>query len=521
MGRCTAARREERIIPGPENPSYWVTSTPEPERHTPLEGHLDVDVAIVGAGIVGITCARLLKQAGKTVAVLEMDEVGRGVTGYTTAKVTSGHGAIYSRLIAKHGLETARRYAAANQAGLEQIAGVVEDESIDCDFEERANYVYCEDPERVSQIRDEVDAAGRAGLPVAFTEEVSLPYPIAGAVRLEGQAQFHPRKYLLHLAAGIPGEGSHLFERSRVTDLHEGSRCRVETSKGSVTASQLIVATNYPFIDRALMFPRIHPKRSYVIAGPIEFDRAPDGMFISIDSPTRSIRTIPDGDRLLLMVGGNGHNVGQHYETEEQYRDLEEWMAQRFGISEAAYRWSTQDGVSVDSIPYAGTARRTSDRVFTATAFGKWGFTNGAATSQVIVDRILGRPNKDATLYDPHRLTVKASAENAVMENAKVAIHWVRDRIRHPQSEDFESLQPGEGCVRRVGVDNVAASRDEAGVLRTLSARCTHLGCIVSWNRAEQSWDCPCHGSRFDAAGHVIQGPATRDLEHKSVPGEP
>jgi glycine/D-amino acid oxidase-like deaminating enzyme/nitrite reductase/ring-hydroxylating ferredoxin subunit len=479
-----------------------------------------VDVAVVGAGMVGISCARLLKQAGKTVALLEMDEVGRGVTGYTTAKVTSGHSTIYSQLMSKHGLDVARRYAAANEAGLEQIARTVEEESIDCDFEERANYVYCEDPEQISQVEDEVDAAGRAGLAVTFTQETSLPYPIAGAARLDGQAQFHPRKYLLHLAGGIPGDGSHLFENTRVTGLNEGSRCRVETPNGTVTASHVIVATNYPFIDRALMFPRIHPKRSYVVAGPIEPGRAPDGMFISTDQPTRSIRTIPDTGRLLLMVGGNGHSVGQHYETDEQYIDLEEWMAQRFGVSEVTHRWSTQDGVSADSVPFAGTARRTSDKVFTATAFGKWGFTNGATTSQVVADQILGRPNKHATLYDPHRLTFKASAEKMAMENAKVAMHFVRDRLNHPQSEDLDSLDPGEGSVRRVGIENVAVSRDDAGILQAVSARCTHLGCIVSWNRAERSWDCPCHGSRFDATGRVIQGPATRDLDPKTLPGE-
>jgi Rieske Fe-S protein len=217
------------------------------------------------------------------------------------------------------------------------------------------------------------------------------------------------------------------------------------------------------------------------------------------------------------MVGGNGHSVGQHYETDEQYRDLEDWMAQRFGISKVAYRWSTQDGVSADLVPYAGTARRTGDNVFTAAAFGKWGFTNGAATSQLVVDQILGRPNKHATLYNPHRLTIKASAENMTMENAKVAMHWVRDRLKHPQSDDIDSLQPGDGCVRRVGMENVAVSRDDTGVLNAVSARCTHLGCIVSWNRAERSWDCPCHGSRFDAIGRVIQGPATRDLEPKTL----
>jgi glycine/D-amino acid oxidase-like deaminating enzyme/nitrite reductase/ring-hydroxylating ferredoxin subunit len=474
-------------------------------------------VAVVGAGMVGITTAWLLKRAGKRIAVLEMNEVAGGVTGHTSAKVTTGHGTIYSKLIGKHGLETARHYAAANQAGLEHIARMVDEESIDCDFEQRSNYVYCEDDSKLTNIHDEVEAAGKAGLSVSFTTETTLPYPIAGAVRLDGQAQFHPRKYLLHLADKISGDGSAVYEDTRVTGVVESGRCEIATSGGRVTADHVIVATNYPFLDRALMFPRIHPKRSYVVAGPTEEEQAPDGMFISADEPTRSVRTIPDGDRLLLMVGGNGHAVGQHYETEAQYLDLESWMKRRFGIAQTTYRWSTQDGVSVDMIPYAGTARRSSERVFTAAAFGKWGFTNGATTSEVIVDKILGRSNRHSTLYDPHRLTLKASAENFTVENAKVAAHFVRDRLQHPQSQAFDSLAPGEGSVRRVGLDHVAASRDLDGVLRTVSARCTHLQCIVAWNAAEQSWDCPCHGSRFDTSGRVLQGPATRDLPPKDL----
>jgi nitrite reductase/ring-hydroxylating ferredoxin subunit len=334
---------------------------------------------------------------------------------------------------------------------------------------------------------------------------------------LEDQAQFHPRKYLLRLAEQIEGDGSVVHELTRVTTLHEGSPCRLETSSGTVASEHVIVATNYPFIDRALMFPRIHPKRSYCVTAPIPREADPEGMYISVDQPTRSIRTIPDGERLLVMVGGNGHGVGQEYETEEQYEDLEEWTRRRFDVDDITHRWSTQDGVSVDSIPYAGTARRSSDSVYTLTAFGKWGFTNGAATAEVVVDSILGRPNRHATLYDPHRLSLKASAPKLAEENAKVAMHFVRDRIAHPQTREFESLRPGEGCVRRVGIENIAASRGRDGMLRTLSARCTHLGCIVSWNPAEQSWDCPCHGSRFDAGGKVIQGPATRDLHPRDL----
>ncbi|MFN2593656.1 MAG: FAD-dependent oxidoreductase [Actinomycetota bacterium] len=497
------------------NVSYWVDTTSPPE-YPRLSGEVEVDVAIVGAGIVGLTAARLLKEAGRSVAVVEMDRICRGVTGYTTAKVTSGHSLIYQKLEQKHGPETAGAYARANQSALEQIAQWIATDPIDCDFERRANYVYSETSDELASIQKEVDAAGRAGLDVSFESELDLPFEVAGAVRLENQAQFHPRKYLEHFAKNIPGDGNHLFENSRVTSLREGSPCEVSTADGRILAEHVIIATHYPFWDRGLFFPRVHPKRSYAVAGPI-VGAAPSGMYISVDGRTRSIRTIPDGDRTLLMVGGNGHTVGQNYDTESEYRDLERWMSERFGVDQVTHRWSSHDGITIDLLPYVGTARRGTDRIYTATGFGKWGITNGTAAAQVICDQIAGRDNEFSSLFDPHRITPQASAEKLVVENTKVATHWFGDRIKHPQRGDFDSLAPGEAAVQRVGLDQVAGYRDEDGELHAVSAVCTHLGCVVTWNGAEKSWDCPCHGSRFDYEGRVLHGPAVKDLKRKEA----
>ena len=496
------------------NVSYWVDSTATPERPR-LEGNVEVDVAIVGAGIVGLTAARLLKRAGKTVAVVEMDRVVRGVTGYTTAKVTSGHSTIYQRLESKHGEAVARSYASVNQLALEQMARWIEEDGIVCDFERRPNFVYSETTEQESSIEKEVAAARRAGLDVSLVTETDLPYEVAAAVRLEAQAQFHPRKYLLHFADDIVGDGSHIFENSRVVDVSEGKLCEVKTESGRIFARHVILATHYPFWDRGLLFPRVHPKRSYAVAGPIGTSPAPDGMYISVDEPTRSIRVIPDGDRTLLMVGGNGHGVGQKHDTDHEYEDLERWMNDRFGITEVTHRWSTHDGVTVDMLPYAGTARRGSDRVYTATGFGKWGMTNGTAAAMVISDAILGLTNDFSSLFDPHRVTIKASASKFVSENSKVARHWIGDRVVHPQGASFDDLEPGQAAVKGVGVEQVAGYRDDAGELHAVSATCTHLGCIVAWNDAEKSWDCPCHGSRFDPDGKVLHGPAVKDLRQR------
>jgi nitrite reductase/ring-hydroxylating ferredoxin subunit len=238
----------------------------------------------------------------------------------------------------------------------------------------------------------------------------------------------------------------------------------------------------------------------------------PHGMYISSDEPTRSLRTIPDGDRTLLMVGGEGHGVGQDPDTKGKYELLEEWARTYFKMDDVPYRWSTQDGVSVDHIPYVGTYHGTK-KVRVATAFGKWGFTNGTIGAKVIADDILGVSNPHAELYDPKRLPLKASAPSFARENAKVAAHFAGDRVAHPQRGSLDDLAPGEARVDGLPLRPVAAYRDEQGELHKVSAVCTHLKCIVTWNNAERSWDCPCHGSRFDVEGRVLQGPAVKDLD--------
>ena len=244
--------------------SLWIESTPE-TTYPSLAGNVSVDVAILGAGITGLTAATLLKRAGRTVAVIELKRIVRGVTGYTTAKLTAGHGLIYADLIDKHGEEKARLYAESNQAAVDRVESLAAEHGIDCDFERTANYVYTESEDEVPLVRDEVEAARRLGLPASFVTETSLPYPVAGAVRLENQAQFHPRKYLLPLAERIPGDGSHVFENTLAYDVRYGDPCVLTTTHGQVAARDVIVATHISFLDCCLFLSKVHSTRSYVI----------------------------------------------------------------------------------------------------------------------------------------------------------------------------------------------------------------------------------------------------------------
>jgi glycine/D-amino acid oxidase-like deaminating enzyme/nitrite reductase/ring-hydroxylating ferredoxin subunit len=496
--------------------SYWVESTPDTD-YPRLEGDLGVDVAVIGGGITGITAALLLKRAGKSVALLEMKRIARGATGYTTAKLTSGHNVIYSALEKAFGAEGARTYAEANEAGLAQIRSLAEELGIDCDLETRVNYVYAASPEAAWQIEAEVEAARRAGLDASLVKRTSLPYPVTAAARLENQAQFHPRKYALGLAEAIPGDGSHVFEETRARDVHHGEPCTILTQHGLVRARDVIVATHLPFEDGGLYFAKTHPQRSYAIAFPIDAESAPDGMFISADEPTRSLRTAPADGGLLLIVGGEGHKTGQG-DPAESFRRLEAWAGGHFPVESVPYRWATHDYVSVDRVPFIGPLLPWRTHVWIATGYGKWGLTNGTAAALILSDLILGRENPWADLFSSRRVRSLAS-RSLVRENANAAKRFVADRLRLPGREAIEALAPGEGAVVRVEGETLAVCRGADGELAAVSPRCTHLACYVSWNEAERTWDCPCHGSRYLPDGRVLEGPAVRDLAPRQVPG--
>ncbi|MEA5502678.1 FAD-dependent oxidoreductase [Halotia wernerae UHCC 0503] len=490
--------------------SYWIDSTPT-TNFSPLSNNLSVDVAIVGAGIAGITAATLLKRAGKTVAVIESQQISTGVSGHTTAKITSLHQLIYADLIKNHGEEKARIYAQSNQAALQFVAKTVAEEQIDCDFSRQSAYTFAETEDNLKDIEKEVEAALKLGLPATFVRETSLPFPIAGAVKFDNQAQFHSRKYLLHLIKQIPGNGSYVFENTRVEKVEENNLCQVITNKGIIQAQDVIVATNIPITDEGLFFAKTYPKRSYIIGARITEDKAPQGMYIGTGEKYYSIRTTPDQDGLLLLVGGGGHKVGMVENTEEKYLDLENYARSRFGVDSIDYRWSTQDFVSFDKIPYIGKLTPLSKHTFVATGFSLWGMTKGTLSGMILADNILGIENPAADLYDATRATPFVSPQG-IKQNLEVGTRWVGDRLKG-LNKSLVDVAIGEGQIVTVDREKVAAYRDETGEIHAVSAVCPHLGCVVAWNSGEKSWDCPCHGSRFSCNGEILHGPTVKNLK--------
>lgn len=499
----------------PAHESVWIATTDEPA-FAPLDAALEVDVAVLGAGIAGLTTALLLKNAGMRVGVVDAARVCAATTGHTTAKVSAQHGLIYDKLNSKFGADRARAYAEANLAAVDLVEAIVREHEIDCDWERRAAYAYTEDDSYISQIEKEVQAAQQAGLPASYTDATDLPWPIKAAARFDNQAQFHPRLYCLALAQLIEGAGSRVFEHTRALDVDEGSPCVVKTDRHDIRAAYVVLATHLPFLDQGAFFAKCHPEREYVLAVALE-QPVPKGMYISVEQPTRSVRQHRFDSGELLILGGDSHKTGQDDDTERHYTALEEFARDRFTVQSVAYRWSTQDHMSIDLVPYIGKLRRTSQRLYVATGFNKWGMTSGTLAGVVISDQILERDNPWTELFDPNRVKPVASAKQFVKENVNVATRFIGDRISQRASVSVEDLGPGQGAVISQERSQIAASRDAQGIVHAVSARCTHLGCIVNWNSAESTWDCPCHGSRFAHDGSVLEGPAAAPLEDRSV----
>jgi glycine/D-amino acid oxidase-like deaminating enzyme/nitrite reductase/ring-hydroxylating ferredoxin subunit len=490
-----------------ETSSFWRVSVPA-RSFASLSGDLEADVAVVGAGITGLTTALLLKRVGKRVVVLEKDDLGSGTSGSTSAHLSTMPDWGYATLEKKHGKLTTSEVARSLAGAIGMIESLAEELRIDCGFSRIDGYYAAEREKHDSDVDRELGAARRAGLLVEGTNRVPVPFSISSAVLFPQQARFHPLAYLNGLAERIEGDGSHVFSRTRVTGLSDGAPCEVRTSLGTVRAGSIVLATHSP-LGFNLLQTEIAPYRSYCIAFTTE-DTLGDVLLWNTEQPYDYFRKQPTDAGDVVIVGGKDHKTAHDSEL-EAFERLERYVRERFQVRELLNRWSAEYFEPSDGLPYIGISPG-AKHSYVATGFSGDGLTWGTAAAGFIADVIAGKHKDVPPPLRASRFRPLASAGHFLKENADVAARFVVDRLKAERGADFDAIRPGDGKVLAHDGKKLAVYRDQNGELTIRSAICPHLKCVVRFNAAERSWDCPCHGSRFDVQGRVIDGPALSDL---------
>ncbi|SFL75411.1 Glycine/D-amino acid oxidase [Paenibacillus sp. 1_12] len=492
--------------------SYWIDSA-TPSSFPPLDENMDVDYAIVGAGITGITLAYLLAEKGHRVGLFEANQIIHGTTGNTTAKITVQHDLIYDELITNFGEDQARLYYKANNEAMKFIQRTAAELHIDCEWSEEDTYLYAQSTESANKLELERKAYEKLGIPGEMIQSIPLPIEVRAALKLSGQAQFHPVKFVNGLLDRFVKAGGKVYEHTRIDGkVEQGDRLKIWTMDGKqITCRHVIASSHYPFYDGSgFYFTRLHAERSYIIAVKPVTDYL-GGMYLSVDEPKRSLRSVIINGEKMVLIGGETHKTGQGDATYEYYKKLEQFAEKTLGIQEIPYRWSAQDWLTLDKVPYIGPITANHSNVWVATGYKKWGMTTGIAAALLLKDQLLGEENPYTELYTPSRFKADPGIKNLIVENFDVAKHLIGGKLESV-SRKVDTLGLDEGSVVLFNGKRAGAYRDASGELHLVDTTCTHMGCEVEWNNGERTWDCPCHGSRFDYNGKVIEGPALQSL---------
>ncbi|MEG2295732.1 MAG: FAD-dependent oxidoreductase [Oscillospiraceae bacterium] len=440
------------------NASIWSETVPKSsEKSNPLLGNITTDVAIIGGGIAGLLTAYFLHQKGINYILIEADEVGKGVSANTTAKITSLHNCNYQKLIKNFGVTRAKQYLQANEFAIKQYKKL--SETFPCDFEEKSAYIYSTNNKE--KIISEVTALKKLGANAQFVDKLPLPFPICGAVKLDHQAQFHPLKFMQSIAKNL-----HIYNHTMAKSI---DGCCIKTDYATIHAKKIVMTTHFPFINApGFYFLKMYQERSYVLA--LENAQQVDGMYLDESKSGYSFRNHGN----LLLMGGGSHRTGKQ-KKEGGFFPLQYAAKQYYPHSTLAYNWATQDCISLDSIPYIGAYAKKTPNLFVATGFNKWGMTSSMVSAMILSDLITGHKNPYSDVFSPKRFHFIASFKNLVYNLYETTI-------------GFLSFQP---------------------------KRCPHLGCALNWNKQERTWDCPCHGSRFSDKGNLINNPSIRGFNHE------
>lgn len=475
------------------------------------------DVLIIGAGLTGLTTAYLLKNTGYKIGIIDGTTIGYGVSGYTTAKITVQHSVFYDYLINSFSLEEAKKYLKANEEGLKLIRKIIDENNIQCDFKEQDAYIYASEDSELKQIKEELEAYKKLGIDSFYTEELPLPNHALGAIGIRNQGQFNPLKYLYSLYNILNNtDFCEIYENVRALNIepHSG-HIDVKTEAGTIHADKVVVASHYPFDDSfGLYFLRLYQDKSYVIAAKTK-EEPFDGMYINIKDPIYSMRyQYSEKERLLILSGGN-HRSGEKENEDDSYKELEDFLNTNFKGAEIVAKWSTQDCMTYDKIPYIGLYSKSIDNLYVATGFKKWGMTHSAAAAIILRNKILNIDDDFSEVFNPSRITPTQSAKEFFSSIKSISTAFLK-RIA-PVPEELLAVDVGEGKIINYNGRKVGVYKNENHDYFCINPVCAHLKCSLSFNEAEKTWDCPCHGSRYDIKGNILEGPAVKPLDKISI----
>jgi glycine/D-amino acid oxidase-like deaminating enzyme/nitrite reductase/ring-hydroxylating ferredoxin subunit len=469
------------------------------------------DCLIIGGGITGLTAALLLQKAGKRTIIAEAHVIGFGTTGGTSAHINNFADTTYKEAENAFGEKGAQLFADAINKGFSIIKENIRTHRIDCDYETKTGYLYAENEDQAKQLDDIYNGAVKVGIPVNYTEKVPTSIAYQKALQFDNQAQFHPLKYLKGLQKAYVDAGGIILEYTKIEQIKSDSGIHVaESVNTNIRAKNIIYATHMPPNINVFNFS-CAPYRSYVLAVKLKSDTYPDALIYDMQEPYHYFRSHTIDGQQLLIAGGNDHKTG-HEDAEKAFDDLEKYIRKHYNVSSVKYKWSSQYYIPADGLPYVGQVPFAADGIFCATGFNGNGMMLGSVSAKILSDLIIGLENPFADLFDSTRIKPIDSFAEFVKENADVAYHFIADRIKIKDTDSIKRLKPGTGKVVELDGQKIAAYRDEKGNIHALNPVCTHAGCVVGWNSAEKSWDCPCHGARYDIEGKVLTGPATRNL---------
>jgi glycine/D-amino acid oxidase-like deaminating enzyme/nitrite reductase/ring-hydroxylating ferredoxin subunit len=477
--------------------SVWSESYNIKKRES-LSGEVEIESVVVGAGITGLLTAYMLKNKGIDVAVIDRGKVLSGNTKNTTAKVTIQHSLIYDKLVKEFEEENAKRYAEANTMAIETYKRIIEENKVECDFEELDAYVYSLD--KPEKIINEYEAAAKIGIDAELLDEIELPFKIAKAVKFNHQAQFNPVKFLNFIARDL-----NIYEDTKAIDIQSGV---VITDKGKIKAKHIVVATHYPIINvPGYYFLRMHQERDYVIA--LENAQKINGIYRDENEQGYSFRNYKE---LLVLTGGATRTGGN--EEGGKYNQLREFAKKIYPNSIEKYNWSAQDCMTSDEIPLIGLYSDEMPNVYVATGYNKWGMTSSMVSAIIISDLIIGKENDFNKIFSPSRFDMTASIKNLTKDFGETVYNFIAQKISLPASA-LEDVKLGHGGIVTHEGEKIGVYKDKNGEVYTVSTKCPHLGCELKWNPDDLAWECPCHGSRFDYKGSFLDSPAIKELKYE------